>query len=70
MNRKRLGMLAAGLVVAVLALIFGLRSCDSSGCCQCEGACQDVSRASECRNICAGGGTYQQGKQCKQNRCQ
>jgi hypothetical protein len=70
MNRNRLIALAAVLMLAVAAVFFGLGSCDSSGCCQCERACQDVSRASECKNICGSGGNYHQGKQCKQNKCQ
>ncbi len=68
-NRRRWILLLVVLALAGMALAVGLRSSNSSGCCQCDNQCQDVSRASECPNICRGG-VYSKGKTCKNNRCQ
>lgn len=68
-NKKRLILFLVVLALAAAALFVGLRSMNSSGCCQCKSQCQDVSRASECGNICTGG-VYSKGKSCKDNKCQ
>ena len=65
-NKKRLIVILIVLALAATALVVGLRVFDSSGCCQCDNQCQDVSRASECQNICRNG-VYMKGKTCNAN---
>ena len=70
-NRKRLILFVVVLALAAAALVVGLRLFSTAGgCCQCPGACTDVTRSSQCDGLCGGQGVYMSGKSCVRNTCQ